>query len=105
MKIDAQTLERIKSEHGEVTVLSALGYEIAVRDPSRAAFDRFMATSAKGKEHAHKALANIVIDTLVHPSRDVWNEYLEAKPGLAVTFGGEVAKLAGLVDEVETKKA
>ncbi len=105
MAINEETLARLKNEHGEITVLGALGYEIAVKSPGRAAFDRFMATSAKGKEHAHRAFANLVIDSLVHPSRDEWTAIVDAKPGLVVTFGSEVAKIAGLVDEVEAKKA
>ena len=104
MGISADIQAKLTAEHGEVYVLEASDVAIAVKNPSPAAFDRFMSTSAAKKENAHRALGQLVRDALVYPSAEDYDAAIAKRPGLAVTFGSEVAKIAGLVDEVDRKK-
>ncbi len=105
MGIDQETLDRLKAEHDEVHTLEGGGYTIAVKPPSEAAFDRFMSMSARNKDAPHKALAALVIDCLVHPPIKEYKDIVSKRPGLVVAFGTECARIGGLVEEVERKKA
>lgn len=104
MSISKETEAKLQAEHGEVHILEASGVTIAVKNPSAPSFDRFMSTSAAKKENAHKALGQLVRDCLVFPTEAEYDAALVRLPGLAVTFGSEVMKIAGLVDEVDRKK-
>lgn len=104
--MDEAKLEELKREHGDdLHVLTAAGYTVVAKVPTRAQFKRYTATLAKDRtmlDEAHYALA---LDCVVYPSRDEWAALADKRPGLPTTFGSELMKLAGLVDAVEAKKA
>lgn len=103
--MDESPIEALKREHGEVYVISAAGCEIAVRMPTVHEFERFQDSIASDKKKGTRALAQLVRDCLVFPSREEYDAIVARRPGLPVSFGSEVVKIAGLVDEVEAKKA
>lgn len=103
--IDDQTLDALKAEHGdELHVLDAAGQTVVAKVPSRAEYQRFMATSSD-KKKAEQALYNLAAGCIVHPPRAEWAAIADKRPGLPSTFASELLKLAGLVDEVDAKKA
>lgn len=103
--IPEDTLEALKREHDEVHVLTAAGVTIAVKSPSEPSFDRFTSMLAKHKDTPARAFKGLLSDCVVYPSAQEWAAIVARKPGLVMTFGGECAKIAGLEDEVERKKA
>lgn len=97
-------LEALRAEHGEVLVLEAMGYRVAVRMPTEAEFDAFVAgvsTPAKGAASVKVLFRRVV----VWPSRPEVDAMLKAKPGLGITFGNKVADWAGLGAEIEAEKS
>lgn len=103
--IDEMKLEALKSEHGDdLHVLEAAGQAVVAKVPSRAEYQRFTAMSSD-KKKAESALYNLAAACIVYPARDEWAAIAEKRPGLPTSFASELLKLAGLVDEVEAKKA
>lgn len=99
-------LDELKAEHGEVYVLTDDDdeIEIVVRMPTRAEFERFGAMAEDAKKGV-RAMAQFVTDCLVHPSRDELKALFDRLPGLPLSFGKELTRLAGAGRTVQAKKA
>lgn len=97
-------LDKLRETHGEVYVLEVLEHRVAVRMPTEAEFDAFMA-AATDKAKVASAGKILFRRCCVHPSRAEVDAMLARKPGLGVTLGNKVAELAGLGAEVELGKA
>jgi hypothetical protein len=81
MALDANSIERIKAEHGEVYVLEAAGASVVVRPPSRAAMKRFFNLSSR-EDRRYEALEALLQDSAVYPEPAELARLLEKKPGL-----------------------
>ena len=98
-------LDKLKAEHGDdVYVLEAMGHTVAVRMPTEAEFDAFMAQVTAPKQGA-VAVKLLFRRVCVWPPKSEVEAMLARKPGLGATFGNKVAELAGLGAEVEMGKA
>ena len=103
--MDETEIARLRSQHGpDVTTMTAAGVTIAVRPPTMAEWERFQDSAADKRSKPARALAQLVRDCLVS-DRAAYDAACERRPALPTTFGSEVVKLAGLVDEVEVGKA
>src|SRR5438105_12091413 len=104
-KVDEKVVEELRIKHGEVVLLRdpETGSEVVARKPPRAAYKRFRSMAFDPKKQADAAEA-LMVDCVVHPSRDEWNALLEEYPALAETFAPEVLKLAGASQSVDAKK-
>jgi hypothetical protein len=96
-------IAELKSKHGDVYAIAAAGEEIFVRLPTVDEIDRFAATGGD-KKRGLAPMRQLVADCLVHPSRDAYDEMVRKRAALPITFGGELMKLAGMVEEIEAKK-
>lgn len=103
--IDEKKLEALKAEHGDdLHILEAAGQTVVAKCPSRSEYQRFVAMSTD-KKKAESALYNLASACIVYPPRDEWAAIADRRPGLPTTFASELLKIAGLVEEVEAKKA
>ncbi len=107
--ISKEALASLKSEHGDVYVITAGGHEIVVRKPKRAEIKRWQDKSTSGKDGDRSkgiaATEQLVRDVLIYPPHDEYDLIVEDMPLLPMTFGGEVLQIAGAVSDVEAKKA
>jgi hypothetical protein len=102
--IDKDTIAKVKAEAGcDVYLLEACDEQVLVRQPTGPEFERF-AAAASDDARKSKAAKMLFRDCVLHPDADELAEMLTRKPGLAITFGGECAELAGLTRSVERKK-
>lgn len=103
--MDQARLEELKAEHGDIYVLTIEedddDHELVVRMPTRAEFDRFTASDEK---KANRALVQLVKDCTLHPSKEELGKLFNSLPGLGLSFGKELARLAGAMRDVRTKK-
>lgn len=100
MPLDAKTLEKIKSEYGEVYLLEASGVAVVVKPPSRAAMKRFMAMASRD-DRRYEALESLLRDCVVYPDASELNAILERKPGVVAPFGEHLVRLAGATEEAD----
>lgn len=89
------TSEFIDDDRKEVSV------EIVCKKPQAAAINRFMKDMM---QKPHKALLNLVLDVIVHPSKDKFRQLCEQYPGIAASIGGELTEGAGFGADVVRKK-
>lgn len=84
-----------------ITTESGLCVVVTVPVPAEAyrTFRRRISTASMKDQ----ALENLFRDVVLYPDANSLETALTLKPGLSETFGGEVAKLAGLEDHVEGK--
>jgi len=102
-KIDEATLQKLKAEHGDgLYLLEAGDYSIVARAPGRQIWKKFRATLTTDRKA--ESLELLVRDCLVHPAGAEFEAMLEERPGLAETFGNELADIAGAGDEAERRK-
>lgn len=107
-KLTDETRAALKAQHADLTVLSSPllpGHEFAFRRCGVAEFDAFLVTVSSrdlaAKVQAHRQLAG---DLLVFPDGDAWRQFSADLPGLAHTFGNELAHRAGLDADVVVGK-
>lgn len=105
MGVSSETIEALKSKHGEVFEISACGYDFVVRVPTSVECERWQDKAAEDKKKGIRALGQLVRDVLVFPSLDEYDAILSKRPMLSTSLGGEVLKIAGATDDVEVKKA
>lgn len=103
-KLDDAIREALKKQHGPITVLSSPAlkdHEFAFRRCGVAEFDAYLSTAAS-RETSTKVQANrqLARDLLVFPEPKAWEELSTDLPGLAHTFGDELARIAGLNADV-----
>lgn len=107
MPIDQSTLDRIRSEHtGDLFHLPDPDDEqggIVVRLPTRAEWARFQSQLGDDKRIS-KAMEQFVRDCLVYPDKPAFEAMLDARPGLASTWGKTLGEKAGAGREIEAKK-
>lgn len=107
-KIDEATRDALKAKHGNLTVLSSpmlKEHEFAFRRCGVTEFDAYLVT-ASSRDLPTKVQANrqLAADLLVFPDADTWGKLCEDLPGLAHTFGDELAQRAGLNADVHVGK-
>lgn len=102
-----EQLDKLKVEHGEVHLLKASSDEgeffVVVKRPTRPQYKRFksLATDEKRRVDAGEWL---VLECLVHPSREDFQIALERHPGLGDSYAEDVLKIAGVGATVDVKK-
>lgn len=102
--LDKATIEKLKSEHGEIHRLTVgTGEAVVVKLPSRAVWKRFR-KNTRDAERSADAGEQLLRDCVVHPSPDDFSAMLEKRPGLAEAFGGKLVELAGGVEDAEAEK-
>lgn len=101
--MNGEKLEQLKQAHGDIYVLTADEDQIVVRMPTIPEFDRFSQFVAD-ETKASKALKQLVLDCLVHPSADDYKAMIARRPGLFLAFGKQLTKICGASVEAETKK-
>lgn len=102
-KFDDATLQKLKVEHGNgLYLLEAGDHAIVARAPGRAVWKKFRATLTTDRKA--DALELLVRDCVVHPTGAEFEAMLDERPGLAETFGNELADIAGAGDEAERQK-
>jgi hypothetical protein len=101
--IDPKVIDTLKAEHSQVYLLAACDEQVIVRQPTKGEFERFAAAVADEARRA-KASRLLFLDCVVYPDREAVDAMLARLPGLAITFGGECAELAGVTRDVERKK-
>jgi hypothetical protein len=84
-----------EDEEGEVSVF--------VRKPKKAEYDRFN-REAMDEDRRPSAMANLTRDCVVYPDRVQFDALLEDLPGLTITVGDKLLRLAGLTKGAEAKK-
>jgi hypothetical protein len=106
--MDQALIEGLKAKHGSklrvITITNEDGdkEEFVAKMPSRAEFKRFVALLSDDDTKAD-AFESISISCVVHPEH--FEGMLEDRPGLAMTLGGKVAELAGVLKRSESRKA
>jgi hypothetical protein len=107
-KLTEEVRAALKAKHPDLTVLSSPsmpGHEFAFRRCGAVEFDAFLVTVSSRdvatKVQAHRQLAG---DLLVFPDGDTWRQLCDDLPGLAHTFGNELAHRAGLDADVVVGK-
>jgi hypothetical protein len=103
--VDEAKLEELKSEHGEVHVLSAGGNEVVVKRPTKAMIERWQDTTAADRKRGPRATAVLVRECVVHPAHGAYDVMVEERPLLPMTFGEKVLEIAGAIQDCEAKKA
>lgn len=104
MKNQETLIETLRATHGDVELylLSPDEHGVVARGPGREAWRRFIAGAKGGKELT--AMENLLWDCAVHPSREELEALLERRPALVVTYGNQLAQIAGLDGEASAKK-
>lgn len=107
----AVTLEQIenwKEEYGDVYKLTGepenegdQPLEYYFRKPGRAHLSRL---SKELMKDALRAMENLVVGCLLHPSEEVLRAQLQKRPGVVVALGGELQKIIGTNQDFFTKK-
>lgn len=105
MPIDPQKIQDHEAKLGKEKVhLLRAGkdgqYEVLVRDPSRPAFRRFLATSGF-PDRRGDALEQLVRDCLLEPEPKALESMLDERPALGGVFGEKLCEFAGIGLEVE----
>ncbi len=100
--MDASKLDDLRAKHGDVAVLSAEGYEVAVKRPGRAEYGKWRKRSG---DPATRPEATEVLfrDCCVDPEPAAVGAMLDKRPALGDVFGAECLKLAGLSAEADAK--
>lgn len=98
----------LRAQHPDLTVLSSPalpGHEFVFRRCGVTEFDAYLVT-ASSRDLSTKVQANrqLAGDLLVFPDGDAWRKLCEELPGLAHTFGDELAQRAGLNADVTVGK-
>ena len=103
MTIAKEQILKVKQENpgAEVYQLSAGPHAILVRSPSDAIWAAFQDAKEKG---GTRALKQLVLDCVLHPSADEVRSIFEKKPALANTWGVKLMDIAGLEEEAQVKK-
>lgn len=105
--MDKETKEKLKTQYGDVWIMTAplesQIIEIAVKKPSRAAYDQYR-QNLFDEDRRRFAFLNLLMECVVYPDRSQMDSILDELPGLPETFGPECAKLAGNTRAVEVKK-
>jgi hypothetical protein len=101
--IDAATIEDLKSQHGDIHLLTSRDHEVIVRVPKEVEYKRFRAQSndPNKRDIATEALVKAVV---VWPEADAFTAMLKAHPALCEEFAEPVLELVGLVGEAIAKK-
>lgn len=107
-QLDDATRDTLKAQHGPLTVLSSpllKGHDFAFRRCGVLEFDAFLVT-ASSRDLPTKVQANrqLAADLLVFPDPETWRQLATDLPGLAHTFGDELAQIAGLSADVRVGK-
>lgn len=104
--LNPEAIEGLRREHGEdrVKKLYVQGkIELIVRAPSRAEFDRFMASTLKIQKNTAEGLAaarTLLMDCLLAPDPRDAKAQLDKYPALTEKFAEKVLEMAGADDEV-----
>lgn len=96
-------IAELKAAHGEVYEITACDVTVVVKAPTRAQYNQYRTLMF---DPDRRALANqgLLLNCVVDPDRAGMEALLERLPGLAETIGSEIAEIAGLTKQVETKK-
>jgi hypothetical protein len=104
-KLTPELIAELKAEHGEIYRLDAREYDktIVIKKPDRHVYKRYR-KDGTDEDKRHAALQQLVDDVIVWPPPDEFQAMTDDLPGLYETFGNQVARIAGLSREVDSKK-
>lgn len=100
-----EIIAELKAEHGEIYQIDAREFDktIIVKKPDRHVYKRYR-KDGMDDDRRHTALQQLVDDVIVWPPQAEFQAMTDDLPGLYNTFGNEIARLAGLSREVDSKK-
>ncbi|GEC88592.1 MULTISPECIES: DUF6848 family protein [Brevibacillus] len=93
--------QELKKKHGELHEISNDDYYLLFKKPERDNLSRFLKESMKD---TYRGLRNLIMDTLVFPTREELDKEFEVQPGLVIGIGTELQKLAGTSVDFFSKK-
>ena len=93
----------LKSKHGRVHLLTLEDASLVVRIPTAFEFRKWQADSADEKKRIDGS-ADLLTRCTVWPAPEKAKEMLDARPGLRLSFFGELIELAGVSRSVEKKE-
>lgn len=87
-----QLKTELAAKHGEIKILAYAGHELAFRRPDLPAAKRFFDRSSGSP---YDATTDLLLGTLVHPSREAFAEILARKPAAVMAIGGILVEWMG----------
>jgi hypothetical protein len=102
--IPQETLAALHTEHGEVWTYESESATVAFRCPTGPEWKRFVSTSARDQKMAPEALERLAASCIVWPSPEQYAALVDRRPGLALSVGDEVAKVARDKDPADARK-
>ena len=101
--MDAPTIDKLKSEHGECKLIKTNNLEIVIRRPKRGEYKRFMRSVSSDRDKSD-AIETLVKDCVVHPSLKEFDALLDMLPALCEELGEHVLEMAGLSGKAQAEK-
>ncbi len=102
-EFDSLDLSAFKAEHGDVVAVDTVKGPAVFRTPKESEYARYMTMLLDAKERASAGKA-LCLMAVVLPSRQVFGEWIAAKPGIVITCTNAVLELAGVDTEAAVKK-
>jgi len=101
---EAEQLDALAKEHGELHIYRTPHGVLALKAPSPGDFQRFTdkLTGDKGSKYA--TMREIVLACRAYPDREAALELVKRYPGLVLQAGTAINELAGTEFEAEVKK-
>lgn len=111
MQPDPKLVEELKAKHGDdihqLGMPKGIDAIVIVRTPTTEMWDRMQdrVLDPKATQAVKRAAArNILIDVLVHPSREELGALLDRKPGLVQTLSNQLLAIAGMEPDAIPEK-
>jgi hypothetical protein len=94
-KLTDEVFAELKAKHGDVIGLETDDGAAVFRAPTRQEWERFLKEQASEdtKAAAHRPL---IMGCRVWPEKDAFDALVARKPGILLSFGGELIEFAGL---------
>ena len=101
--ITPELLEKLKSSHGEIVAVETKRGVAVFRSPNDAEYGRYNALlfDKKTQANAFKALVQLCV---VHPTKEVFGEWVAKSPGIVQTCLEHVLQLSGVDTDAQAVK-
>ena len=104
MLLSDEQIQALRAK-GSVMEVDREGVTYVFRKPSKLEYAQFMDTAANpGRKSVFAAQENIVVNCVMHPSREYLAAMIDEFPGLVTMFFADVVAAAGLDDQALVKK-
>lgn len=103
--LDAETIAKLKSQHGKIEKLVAFDRVAVARQPSPIEWEAYtVAEEAEAPGAKYAALDRLFRDACVWPPAEELAAMLKEMPALGASFGTEVRAMAGCTNSVTREK-